>query len=168
MFIVYIMVAWFLILSFGDKNYFLCSIIILVASVVNILMVDVFGLTDSMGYIELRGLSIKIDGLAAVILTAFYTKDKLAFKMSLLLAFSVLCHTMIVYNLTVHSGFVSNFFYAWYDELIITIGILQMWISRNGIITVLRNKRGNILWISFYSWCHSKSLCTRKRSEAKT
>ncbi len=166
MFIVYIMVAWFLILSFSDKNYFLCSITILIASVSNILIVDVFDLTEAMTYVEEQGLLIKLDGLAAVILTAIYIKDKLAFKMSLLLAFSVLCHVMLVYNLTVHSGFVSNLFYAWYDELIITIGILQMVISRNGIISALRNIRGNILWISFYSWCHSKSLFTRKRSEA--
>jgi len=90
MIIVYMMVAWFTVLLFSNKNYFLCSIIILLSCASNILIVDVFGLTEPMSYLDEKGFCIKLDGLTAAILTTFYFKDKLAFKMSLLLAFSVL------------------------------------------------------------------------------
>ena len=168
MIIVYMMVAWFLILLFSDKNYFLCSIIILLSCIANILIVDIFELTASMDYYDERGLLIKLDGIAAVVLTALYFKDKLAFKMSLLLMFSVVCHTMIIYDLTVHSSFVSNLFYTWYDELIIMVGILQMVISSDGITSALRRIREHLLRISFYSWCYSKSFTLHNRSGART
>jgi len=156
------MVVWFTVLLFSNKNYFLCSIIILLASLLNIVTLDILKLTDQLGYIEEVGILLKIDGCIAFILTTLYFKDKLAFKMSLLLAFSVCCHTMIIYDLTVHSSFVSNLFYAWYDELIITVGLLQMVISSDGITSALRNIREHLLRISFYSWCYSKSFTVHK------
>jgi len=162
------MVAWFSVLLFSNKNYFLCSVIILLCSLTNVIIIDLLGLTAPMTYIEERGFLIKIDGLPAIILTALYLKDNLALKMSLLLAFSVLCHTMIIYDLTVNSSFVSNLFYAWYDELIITIGILQMVISSDGITSALRNIREHILRISFYSWCYSKGLFAHKTSRERS
>ena len=165
MIIVYMMIPWFLILLFSNKNYSWCAIIILLSSLSNILIVDILQLTEPMTYIEERGFLIKLDGLNAVILTAFYLKDKLALKMSFLLAFSVLCHTMINLHLIAESSFVSTAFYAWYDELIITIGILQMAISRDGITSALRNIREFILWVSFYTWCFSKSFASHQKSE---
>ncbi len=157
MIIVYMMVIWFSVLLFSKKDYFLCSIIILLSCISNIVVVDLLNLTLTMDYFEERGFLIKLDGLTAIILTALYYHDKLALKMSLLLAFSVLCHTMIIYDLTVHSSFFSNLFYSWYDELIITVGILQMVISRDGITSALRNIREHLLRFSFYTWCYSKS-----------
>lgn len=162
------MVAWFLILLFSNKNYFLCSVIILLSCISNILIVDVFSLTEPMSYIDEKGFFIKLDGLTALILTAFYFMDKLALKMSLLLAFSVLCHTMIIYDITIHSSFVSHLFYAWYDELIITVGILQMVISRDGITSSLRNIREHILRISFYTWCYSKGFSLHQRGRGRS
>jgi hypothetical protein len=163
MIIVYMMAAWFLILLFSNKNYFLCSIVILLSSLTNIIIVDVLNLTGPLSYIAERGFLIKLDGLTAVILTTLYAKDKLAFKMSLLLVFSVLCHTMIIYDITVHSSFVTNVFYNWYDELIMTIGILQMVISSDGLTSALRNIQLYILRISFYSWCIGKGISSHKR-----
>ena len=157
MIIVYVMVIWFSILLFSNRNYFLCAIIILLSCLSNIIIVDSLSLTVPMSYIEEIGFFIKLDGLTAIILTALYLHDKLALRMSLLLAFSVLCHTMIIYDLTVHSSFVSNLFYSWYDELIITVGILQMVISIDGITSALRNIREHLLRFSFYTWCYSKS-----------
>jgi hypothetical protein len=165
---VYLLVIWFTILLFSNKNYFYCSLVILTASLANIILIDVLGLTNAMTYIQEKGVLIKIDGITAIILTLLYYKDKLALRMSLLLAFSVLCHTMLIYDLTIHSSFVSNLFYLYYDELIITIGILQMVISRDGITSALRNIRDHLLRISFYSWCYSKSLSSFKRSGERT
>ena len=166
MIIVYAMVLWFIILLFSNKNYFWCSVAILLSSLSNIIIVDVLNLTIPMSYIQERGFLIKLDGLTAVILTVFYIKDKLAFNMSLLLAFSVLCHTMIIYDLTLGSSFVSFFFYFWYDELIIVIGISQMAISGDGLTSALRNIRDHILRISFYTWCFSKSLSSHEKRGA--
>jgi len=168
MILVYLLVIWFTILLFSNKNYFYCSLVILTASLVNIILVDVLDLTGPMTYIQEKGVLIKIDGLTAIILTALYYKDKLALNMSLLLAFSVLCHTMLIYDLTVYSSFVSNLFYLYYDELIITIGILQMVISSDGITGALRNIRDYISRISFYFWCYSKSVYSLKERGART
>lgn len=168
MIIVYIMVLWFSILLFSDKNYFLCSVIILLSCLLNIVIADILELTIQLGYIGERGFLIKLDGLTAIILTYLYFKDRLALKMSLLLAFAVLCHTMIIYDLTVHSSFLSNLFYTWYDELIITVGLIQMVISRDGLISALRNIWDHILRIGFYSWCYSKGLATHKSGGKRT
>jgi len=168
MIIVYMMAAWFAVLLFSDKKYFICSIIILLSCLSNILIVDVFELTEPMSYVDEKGFFIKLDGITAVILTAFYARDKLALKMSGLLIFSVICHTMIIYHLTAHPSFVSNFFYTWYDELITTIGLLQMVISRDGITSALGSIRIHLLRISFYTWCYSKSYTSFKRSGAKS
>ena len=162
------MVVWFGVLLFSNKNYFLCSIIILLSCLTNILIVDVLGLTDPMSYVDEKGLFIKFDGLSAVVLTAFYGRDKLALKMSVLLIFSVTCHFMIIYDLTVQSSFVSNLFYTWYDELIMTIGILQMAVSRDGITSALRNIQTSLHRASFYFWCYTKNISLQKTREKKT
>lgn len=166
--IVYIMVVWFLILLFSDRDYLLCSIVILLASISNILIVDVFGITEQLTYVAEQGFLIKLDGLAAIVLTSLYTKDRAAFKMSLLLAFSVMCHTMLIYDLTIQSSFVSNLFYTWYDELIIIVGLLQMVITSDGITSALRNIWEHILRSGFYSWGYSKGIFTHKRSGERT
>lgn len=163
MIIVYIMVLWFLILLFSNKNYFWCAIIILLSSISNIIIVDLLHLTEPMTYIQERGFLIKLDGLTAVVLTSLYFRDKLALNMSLLLVFSVACHTMIICKLLLGSSALTFFFYFWYDELIMAIGILQMAISRDGITSAFRNIREHLLRISFYFWCFSKILSSHKK-----
>ena len=92
----------------------------------------------------------------------------MAWKHALILAFAALCHNMIIYDLTIHSSFISNSFYTWYDELIIMVGLLQMAISHNGLTNALGNVREHILRFSFYTWCYSKSYTSFKRSGAKS
>jgi hypothetical protein len=135
---------------------------------VNILFVDVFGLVDSLSYLESKAVLIKYDGAFAVCMTMFLVKDRLACKHSILLAFAVLCHTMILWDLQITSSFVSLFFYSWYDELIILVGILQMAISRNGLNSALRGIRQHILRISFSVWCYSKSFTILKEGKVRT
>ena len=168
MIIVYLMVLWFSILLFSDKKYFWCSVIVLASSLSNIIIVDWLELTEPMSYIQEQGFLIKLDGLTAIVLTSFYLIDKLALRMSLLLAFSVLCHIMITYHKMDVSSFLVFVFYFWYDELIMMIGIIQMLVSMNGINSALRKIRDYILRAKFYCYCYSKSIFLYKKSGART
>ena len=168
MIVVYLMVIWFTILLFSNKNYFMCSVVILSISLLNIIAIDVMGLTESMTFIEEVGLLIKIDGVTAVLIMALCDKEKLANTMLLLLAFSISCHTMIIYDSIVTSTALTAAIYTWYNELIMSIGILQMAICWNGINSALRNIRGYILRFSFCSWYYIKSLSKTKTREART
>lgn len=163
--LVYFIAAWFLfILIFSDERYRVHAFIIGLASIINI---NTNGLVDSFTYVQDVSISILFDGATALILTMFLVFDKLAVKQSLLLAFAVLCHTMIIYDLTIASSIFSNFFYTWYDELIIVVGLLQMGVSYNGFITALSNLQKLLPRIVFYSHGVNKSLPTRKERETK-
>jgi len=83
-------------------------------------------------------ISIEFDGVTGLILTTLLVRERIAIAQALLLAFAVTCHTMILYDLTVSSSVLTNFFYDFYDELIITVSILQMVVARNGIRTAIK------------------------------
>ena len=119
-------------------------------------------------YIKDVGISVLWDGATALILTMFMVFDRVAWKQALLLAFAVLCHSMIIYDLTIASSIFSNVFYTWYDELIIAVGLLQMGVSYNGFTTALSNLQTLIPRFFLYSISSSKSLFTRKERETKT
>lgn len=106
-------------------------------------------------YIKDVKISILWDGAAALMLTMFLIFDKAAWKQALLLAFAVLCHSVLIYDLTITSSPFSNFFYDWYDELIIAVGLLQMGASynaiANGFAESSREKPRIVLWL--YSLC---------------
>jgi len=108
---------------------------------VNILIVDVFGMVDSLSYVESKRLLMWYDILISMLMIVLLRLDKQAWKHSLILAFAALCHFMIIYDLTIHSSFASNLFYTWYDELIIMVGILQMVISHDGLFNALGRMR---------------------------
>lgn len=167
--IAYLVAPFFLfIIILGDREYLPHAAILFLMAFTNILFVDVFKVLDPLSYIQSKEILIKYDGAIAIAMTMFLFKDKLALKQSLLLAFAVLCHTMILYKLTIHSSIISAFFYTWYDELIIMVGILQMVISRNGLISALRNVREHILRLSFYCWCFIKGFSLFKKREIRS
>ena len=168
MIVVYLIVIWFTILLFSNKNYFMCSAVILSVSLLNIIAIDVMGLTESMTFIEEVGLLIKVDGVTAVLIMALCDKERLADTMLCLLAFSISCHTMIIYDLIVVETGLTSFVYAWYNELIMSIGIIQMAICRNGINSALRNIRHYILRLSFYTWYYIKISLKTKAREVRT
>ena len=92
--------------------------------------------TDSESYIYNREIFTLLDGALALLMTMFLKLDKAAWKQALLLAFATLCHIMITLSIkNAHAGF----FYTWYDELIITVGLLQMMVSYDGFISALSN-----------------------------
>lgn len=160
----YLIAAYFLfILVFGGSNNRIHAAIIFLASALNVVF-ELPESTDLASYIYNRNVSVLWDGATALILAMFLIFDKTAWKQSLLLAFATLCHIMIIYDLTIASSIISLFFYNFYDELIITVGILQMMVSYDGVITALRNIRKYIPGISFNIWRYNKSLSSHKRS----
>lgn len=137
----YILAAYFfIILIFGTENNRVHAAIIFWASLLNVMFIlpESINLTE---YIHNRNVSVLWDGATALILSMFLIFDKTAWKQALLLAFATLCHIMIIYDLTIASSIFSLFFYSFYDELIITIGILQMMVSYDGITAALGNIR---------------------------
>ena len=168
MFIVYIMAVYFLfILIFGGRANRIHSAIIFLASILNI----VFQLPESYdlkSYVYNRNVFVLWDGVTAVILTMFLVFDKTAWKQAVLLAFAVLCHSMIIYDLTISSSPLTNFFYSFYDELIIIVGLLQMMVSYDGIISALYNLQKLLFRINVYINSISKSFSTSKKRENQT
>lgn len=135
----YVITTYFLFIwLFGGSYYRVHSFIILLSSVLNLC----FQLPESTNiteYVFNRNVAVLWDGATAFILTMFLVVDKLAWKQALLLAFATLCHIMIIYDITIASSLLSLFFYNYYDELIITVGLLQMTVSSNGINTSFHN-----------------------------
>lgn len=140
----YILAAYFfIILIFGTENNRVHAAIIFWASLLNVIFVLPES-TNLAEYIHNRNVSVLWDGATALILSMFLVFDKTAWKQALLLAFATLCHIMIIYDLTIASSIFSLFFYSFYDELIITIGILQMMVSYDGFTTALGSIRKSI------------------------
>ena len=157
--IIKIMAAYFLfILIFGDKNIKIHAAIILLSSA----LIALFPLNlpvDTKSYIENRELYVMYDGVTALVLTMFLHLDKTAWKQALLLAFATLCHIMIILSIkNAHAGF----FYTWYDELIITVGLLQMMVSYDGFISALSNLQELLLRTYHYFNRSYQSLFVHK------
>ena len=157
--VAYLVAPWFLfIIVFGDIKYLPHAAILFLMAFANILFVDVFGMVEPLSYIESKYLLMWYDISIALFMISLLRVDKQAWKHALILAFAALCHFMIIYDLTIHSSFVSNVFYAWYDELIIMVGILQMAISHDGLTNALGRIRGFISGFTNDSRDYSSSV----------
>ena len=106
--------------------------------------------------------SISWDGVSALIMTMFLTYDEKASKQAVLLAFAVTVHTVVLCDQDIHSSPISALIYNWYDELIITIGLLQMVVSYNGFINAFSNLQGLLYRVVFCSNRTGKSFIARK------
>ena len=160
-----VMLVYFLfILLFADKSKKAHAAIIFLACFIPVcfpLSVSV----DVNHYIEKKEIYVMYDGAFALMLTAFMRLDKTAWKQALLLAFASLCHIMIILSIkNAHAGF----FYTWYDELIIAVGILQMMVSYDGLISAFSNLQE--LLLRAYHYCSSsyQGLFAHKVSERRT
>lgn len=140
----YLLAAYFLfILCFGGGNNRVHAAIIFLASALNVYF-ELPTSTDLASYIYNRNVSVLWDGATALILSMFLVFDKAAWKQASLLAFATLCHVMIICHLTIASSIISLFFYSFYDELIITVGVLQMMVSYDGFTSALGRMQGYI------------------------
>ena len=155
-------VYFFIILCFGT-GYRIHSFIIVVSCIIGLCIPE--AKDDSLEeFLRLVNTSILLEGVTAFTLSMVLIFDKLAWKQALLLAFATLCHIMINYDITIASSPFSLFFYSFYDELIITVGILQMMASYNGITTALRSAREHIYRSTPYNWCFGKGVYLLKKS----
>lgn len=118
-----------------------------------------------MQYTDKKEFLIKFDGASALALSMILTVNKSIWKHALILSFAVLCHSMILLHLITGSYFmwaISKPFYLIYDELIIMSALLQLWVSRNGMVKGLDNASRHIQGLLSKSVFHynriSKSL----------
>lgn len=130
-----VMAVYFLfILLFGSKEYKIHSAIIFLSCMAPIFY-PLDAATDVDSYMQKRELYILYDGATALILSMLLRYDPIAWKQALLLCFATLCHIMIILNIKAHHA---GFFYNWYDELIMTVLILQMVVSKDGMADAIR------------------------------
>ena len=112
---------------------------------------------------------IRLDGITAIALAFAFAKP--AFKQAALLVFATLCHTMVLYDLTVTSMQISLFFYNWYEELIVLTGLLQMAAAHDGITSALYGIREHLYRVRDGNHSFSKAiskLSKRQKGKVKT
>ena len=134
--------VWFLFIALSCGKQYPSAIVLFIASFINLIASIALGLFDSMTYLESLSVLIKYDGALALIMIALLYVDKAAWKHALILAFAVMCHSMISLYLITDSSFlesVSFLFYEYYDELIILSALLQLWVSRDGMAKGIDN-----------------------------
>lgn len=158
----YFLVVWFaFILFFGSKSIRFSSLILTVYWLLYVILYQL-KLFDPLPYLDITRILNRIDGSIGLMLTMFLWVDKNASKHALLLAFAVLCHTMLLYDLTKDSNWFSLFFYNWYDELIILVCLLQITVSYNGFnrarIDAPRKLQGSIFGVYLHYRYYRESI----------
>jgi len=176
--IYYIAAVWFLFIAISNGRQNPCAVILFIFSLLNIVLVDFFMVFDGITYLDAKEILIKCDLSIAMILTMMMPIDKTAWKHALILAFAVLCHSMISLYLITDSSFlesVSFLFYEYYDELIIMSALLQIWVSRDGMAKGIDNAsrtiqgcllRANGYRVRYIQSCHI--YFKQKKSEKRT
>jgi len=166
-----ILAFYFLFLTlFGDIRVKISSFFVFISSVFIMITAPYdFSAIGSMVsddfYEQDVGLCILWDGLTALIISVFLRYDEYAIKQASLLIFATLWHTVVLLSLlNNHVGF----FFAWYDELIISIGLLQMMVSYDGFIHALGNLQALLLRAGDYCNRVVQNLSTHKNSRKRT
>lgn len=165
----------FILLS-GDSKYKKHAFVLVVYSAVYYFMptLDQTSLTYKESYIQDVNVSMLIEGATGFAMLLCLPFDKLAKYQALILAFAVMCHVMVYCKLKGDPEWIQAIaygFYAFYDELIIIVGLMQMAVSYNGIITACNNApnqvQGLVWWVRVYSNNLLKYLPERKERETK-
>ena len=166
----YLTVVWFFIITvLGNKGYMISSLCILACVSVNIAWIELSVDIGTAGdYIYRKEFLIRLEGATALFMVMFLSRDKIAWVQAPLLCFGILCHIMLILSIVnSHTGF----FYNWYDELIITIGLLQMVVSYNGLrgaaINLFRGIQNMLCWLRDNNSSASESLHLQKERKAK-
>jgi len=165
------------ILLAGDSKYKRHSLVLVVYSVVYFFMpsLDQDSLTYKADYLQAVDISMMIEGAAGLAMAYFLSKDSLAKYHAGILVFAIVCHFMVYYKIKGDPEWIQAIaygFHAFYDELIIIVGLLQMAVSKNGITTAYNNAPGKLQNLVFWAGVCSnhlrKSLLSRKKREIKT
>ena len=142
-YMVYFLVVWFFIASFS-KGEQKINLVIFIMYLVNTwwfqpIPYDYLSTEYRDQYIANKEFLVLIDvffGLLMLGVSMNKLNTYLA-KQYAILSFAVLCHCMLLWDKTISQSFITGFFYTYYDELIIIVGILQVWVSRGGILGVI-------------------------------
>lgn len=157
--LVYILAVWFFIsmLAKGVRGNASAVIIFLFMVVQLIMYKENKNPIDSIEYlneyIDELWVWMRLSFITGLTLTykKIFRSDSNAWKQAFILGFATLVHTMVLLDLTITSNWFSLFFYNYYDELIITVGLLQLWVSSNGMVNgitnLFRKTSRSILWL---------------------
>jgi len=141
--LIYFLVLWFFIASFSDKDKRV-NLVIFAMYLFNVVTIKEIHFNINSPeymaeYIKITRFLVATDVFFGLVMYAV-NKHKLnnyVYKQWALLGFVVLCHSMILWDLTISQSWLTGRFYTYYDELIIIIGLLQVWVSRDGILNVI-------------------------------
>ena len=177
-YLVYLLSVWFFILMItGNSKDKLSAFILFLFTLVNLYIFKenqhVYGSTDYFdAYVYELELAISLNGLVALSLTMVMNLDRTAWKQALLLAFATFVHTMVLCDLTIASSWFSEFFFDHYDGFIILVGLLQIWVSYDGMVKGFNNAFRRIQSVLFRFIFHyyriRKSLSTQKKIKGRT
>ena len=173
---IYAMFLWFFIASLSSKRADnVSSVLILVWISITVLWMSKipFDLNTKEylnAYIQKREFLVQFDAVFSLIISMFLRYDKNAWKQALLLSFATICHIMIIYDLSIYSSSFSNLFYLYYDELIITIGFLQMMVAYAALVNGINNSRRTLSTMlrRIDDYCHGsiQNISTQKKTKA--
>ena len=142
-YLVYFLLVWFFIGLFS-KGQFKTNVILFSMYLVNTFWFkEITASYPSIEYVNQYILNkeflVGIDVFFGLLLIAINKSDlnNYDFKHFGLIGFLVLCHFMILWHLTMGKSWFTGIFHACYDELIIIIGLLQVWVSRDGIFNAI-------------------------------
>lgn len=122
------------------------------------------GMFDDLSYKKSVEIALLIDGATALIMISILLLDKVASKHAMILAFAVSCHVVVLLSI---KGESYGFFYNWYDELIITVCLLQIMVTFNGMAEGIRKLQLHSGRDLNHSLHNSESLFPRKEKEAR-
>jgi len=160
---IYIIALYFgIIWVLGDSETRVHSSIVCVSGILSICLAPEDSTTTA-GYIYNINISLLWDGLTALFLTIFFAFDKTAWRQAALLILAVITHMMVVHALSGHVTPTSRFFYSFYDELIILVGLLQVAVSYDGFVNALNNVQYLLRrWLFDSQRCDENSLSSCK------
>lgn len=150
--IYYIVASWFLFIAFFNREHRLLAAILFTGSFLNIIFIYLMSDVASFSFNDSKVFLIKLDGVLSFLMLIIISHDKTAWRHALILAFAVTCHSMILLFLITKSPAVwelCEFFYDYYDELIIISALLQMVVSFNGLRGAAINA-DRLLQVLFY------------------
>ena len=156
-------ILFFLLMCLGSGRR-LHSAVIVAACLVGVAIPE--SKNDSMAeFLRQVNTAMVLDALTAFTMAAIVVFDRAAIRQMRLLIFESSVHFMVIWNLTEESSLITSTIYTLYDELIISVGLLQMWVSRNGISTALQSLWEYVSDIGFGIWGYSKSCIISKIGE---
>lgn len=172
-YLIYFLIVWFFIASIDGENRKV-NLVIFAMYTTNILLLNKINLDVNsteyfFAYIESVKFLVFIDVFFGLVMYAINKNNltKYLWKQWGLLAFVVTCHFMILWDLSISQSWLTGKFYTYYDELIIIVGLLQVLVSRDGILTAIGRLQKFDYGVFVRVICSGKLLFKRKKREIK-